>query len=107
MLRIAAAALAVASLSPACAQPPAGAVLLIGNKGEDSLSFVDLGSGKELGRSPTGKAPHEIAISPDGRQAAVVAYGGKTVDIFDVANRAKVKTVDLSPNDGPHGIAWL
>ena len=59
------------------------------------------------GRSPTGKAPHEIAISPDGKQAAVVAYGDKTIDLFDVATRARLKTIDLTPNEGPHGIAWL
>ena len=95
----------------ACAQgslpTPAGPVLLVGNKGEDTVSFVDLATGAELGRAPTGKAPHEIAVSPDGRQAAVVAYGGKTIDLFDVASRAKLKTVDLSPNEGPHGIVWL
>ena len=106
MLRIAFAAAALLMSSAACAAD-GGSVLLIGNKGEDSVSFVDLKSGKELGRSPTGKAPHEIAISPDGRQAAVVAYGGQTIDLFDVATRAKLKTIDLSPNEGPHGIAWL
>ena len=93
------------------AQPPqpaaAGPVLLIGNKGEDTLSFVDVTTGRELGRQPTGKAPHEIAVSPDGRTAAVVAYGGKTIDLFDVASRTKIRTIDLTPNEGPHGIAWL
>lgn len=71
------------------------------------MSFVDLATGRELGRAATGNMPHEIAISPDGRQAAVVAYGGRTIDIFDVAGRAKVRTIDLSPNEGPHGIVWL
>jgi len=109
MLRIAAAtAFILATTSMACAaEAPQGAVLLIGNKGEDTVSFVDLGTGKELGRTPTGKMPHEIAISPDGTQAAVVAYGDKTIDLFDVATRAKLKTIDLAPNEGPHGIAWL
>lgn len=95
---------------PAQETPPPvanGPVLLIGNKGEDTLSFVDLASGQELGRQPTGKAPHEIAISPDGATAAVVAYGGKSMDLFDVASRTKTKTIDLSPNEGPHGIVWL
>ena len=89
--------------------PPAagGPVLLVGNKGEDTLSFIDLASGRELARQPTGRMPHEIAISPDGKQAAVVAYGGTTVDLFDVATRAKLKTIDLAPNAGPHGIIWL
>jgi YVTN family beta-propeller protein len=109
MFRVAAAiALALSLSSIACAaETPEGAVLLIGNKGEDTLSFVDLGTGKELGRSPTGKMPHEIAISPDGKQAAVVAYGDKTIDLFDVATRTKTRTIDLAPNEGPHGIAWL
>src|SRR5688572_12697296 len=108
MLRLTVAALLLACTSIACAaQDPTGAVLLIGNKGEDTVSFVDLGTGQELGRSPTGKAPHEIAISPDGMQAAVVAYGDKTIDLFDIATRAKLKTIDLSPNEGPHGITWL
>lgn len=111
MLRLAAAAALLSLSSVACAEEPPlgpeGPVLLIGNKGEDTVSFVDLGTGKELGRVATGRMPHEIAISPDGRQAAVVAYGGTTIDVFDVATRAKLKTIDLSPNEGPHGIAWL
>ena len=104
----------LALAAPACGnaqtQPPqaaAGPVLLVGNKGEDTLSFVDLGSGRELGRQPTGRMPHEIAISPDGKQAAVVAYGAKSIDIFDIASRSRLKTIDLAPNEGPHGIVWL
>src|SRR5512139_846785 len=108
MFRIAAIVLAMMTSSIARAgEEPTGSVLLIGNKGEDTVSFVDLGTGKELGRSPTGRMPHEIAISPDGKQAAVVAYGDKTIDLFDVATRTKIRTIDLAPNEGPHGIAWL
>lgn len=105
----AAALLALSSCTQAPLEAPGapGKVLLVGNKGEDSLSFIDLRSGLELGRAATGKAPHEIAVSPDGRQAAVVAYGARSIDIFDVATRRKLKTIDLSPNDGPHGLIWL
>jgi YVTN family beta-propeller protein len=99
-------ACAPANAVQAPAASPSG-TLLIGNKGENSLSFVDLATGRELGRAPTGPMPHEIAVSRDGRQAAVVAYGGATIDIFDIAARARVRTIDLSPNAGPHGIAWL
>ena len=93
--------------APVPGGPGVTGTLLIGNKGENTVSFVDLASGRELGRAATGNMPHEIAISPDGRQAAVVAYGGRTIDIFDVASRAKLRTIDLSPNEGPHGIIWL
>jgi len=113
MRSLAGAVLLLTSTAAMCAQTEqlqpvaSGPVLLIGNKGEDTLSFVDLSSGQELGRQPTGKAPHEIAISPDGKTAAVVAYAGKTIDLFDVGSRTKTATIDLSPNDGPHGIVWL
>ena len=86
--------LVVPLLAGACALPaqPAlvsgGATLLVGNKGEDTLSFIDLAGGAERGRAATGRMPHEIALSPDGRQAAVVAYGGSTIDLFDIASRA-------------------
>lgn len=98
-------AAACAAAQPAAAQPQG--TLLIGNKGENSVSFVDLATGTELGKAPTDVQPHEIAISPDGKQAAVVAYGGSTIDVFDVATRAKLRTIELSPNQRPHGIVWL
>ena len=106
MPRLFPAALLFALLPLAAAQAQDG-VLLVGNKGEDTLSFIDLASGKELGRQPTGTMPHEIAVSPDGKRAAVVAYGGTTIDVFDVATRAKLRTIDLSPNRRPHGLLWL
>src|SRR3546814_19512649 len=85
------------------AAPAAAETLLVGNKGEDTLSVIALDSGAELERLSTGRMPHEIAISPDGKQAAVVAYGGTTIEIFDVAGRTKLRTIDLSPNQRQHG----
>jgi len=105
------AALALLSCVPAADAPPlaaaGGGTLLIGNKGENTMSFVSLADGRELGRTATGEWPHEIAVSPDGRLAAVVAYRGRTIDVFDVPTRTKVRTIDLSPNEGPHGLVWL
>jgi YVTN family beta-propeller protein len=105
------AALTLLALLPGAgpARPAAAAagILLVGNKGENTLSFIDLASGRELARTATGPMPHEIAVSPDGRQAAVVAYGGRSIDIFDVRTHARLRTIDLAPNEGPHGIAWL
>ena len=89
------------------AKAGAQGTLLVGNKGEDTLSFIDLASGGELARLPTGRMPHEIAISPDGSQAAVVAYGAASIDVFDVGTIRHLRRIDLSPNQGPHGLAWL
>lgn len=101
-------ALALAALG--MAPDPAGAAggtLLVGNKGEDSLSIIELENGRQRARVPTGRMPHEIAVSPDGRQAAVVAYGGSTIDIVDIASARRTRTIDLAPNEGPHGLVWL
>lgn len=81
--------------------------LIIGNKGEDTVSFITLSTGKERARVPTARMPHEIAVSPDGSRAAVVAYGGSTIDIFEVASGKLVKRLDISPNARPHGLVWL
>lgn len=102
MLRSTIAALLLAAASPAAAQ-----TLLIGNKGEDTVSFVDLASGQERARAETAHMPHEIAISPDGKQAAVVAYGGTTIDIFDVRTTKRIKRIELAPNAAPHGLVWV
>lgn len=83
-----------------------GDVLIVGNKREDTVSFIDLETGEERARVATGRQPHEIAISPDGSQAAVVAYGGTTIDIFDIATAARVDRIDISPNSRPHGLVW-
>lgn len=89
------------------AAPASADTLLVGNKGEDTVSFIDLDTGKERARVATAKMPHEIAVSPDGKQAAVVAYGGTTIDIFDISAAKLLKRIDLAPNARPHGLAWL
>lgn len=48
--------------------------LIVGNKAEDTISFIDLGTGEEVARRETGQSPHEIAVSPDGKLAVVVSY---------------------------------
>jgi YVTN family beta-propeller protein len=106
MRRFTKALLVALPLLAACGQAGA-ATLLIGNKGEDTVSFIDLETGRERARAPTARWPHEIAVSPDGKQAAVVAYGGTTIDIFDVAGASLVKRIDLAPNARPHGLVWL
>lgn len=96
------AALAVPATTPAGAQ-----TLIVGNKGEDSVSFIDLKTGRQRARVPTAAMPHEVAVSPDGARAAVVAYGGKTIDIFDVRRAARIERIDLGTNSRPHGLVWL
>ena len=91
----------------ACAPPPAHPeYLLVGNKGDDSISFINLETGREISRRPvSAKAPHEIAIN--GQFAAVVNYGSAAIDMFNIAHKTIETTVDLGENLNPHGIIAL
>jgi YVTN family beta-propeller protein len=103
MRRLILAAALLASTTPVAARD----LLLVGNKGEDSFGIYDLADGKQLAKLPTGSQPHEIAVMGDGTQAAVVNYGGTTIDVFDLDPLGKVATIELAPNQRPHGLLWM
>lgn len=88
-------------------------LLLVANKGDQSLSIVDPEAGRELAVVPVdGKTGHEVAASPDGRTAWVPIYGdsgvgqpgtdGKTISVIDIASRAKVASIDFGVPSRPH-----
>ena len=56
------------------------ALLLVVNQGDQSLSIVDPGSGKQVGKIKThGIRGHEVIASPDGQFAYVPIYGDSGV----------------------------
>ena len=89
------------------ALPASAETLIVGNKGEDTVSFIDLATGKEQERVASGANPHEVALSPDGARAAVVNYGGAAIDVYEVADGKRLATWDIAPNSRPHGLLWL
>ena len=61
-------------------EPPAGALLLVVNKGEQTLGIVSPGTDEQLAAVPEGGITgHEVAASPDGRTAYVPIYGNSGV----------------------------
>lgn len=106
-----AACLVLALLTPAAA-PVAADTLLVANKAEGTLSFVDLPSGDVVATLPTGGGPHEVAVSPDGRRAVVANYGGRqdegsTLTLVEVAGAEVLRTIDLGEYRRPHGLEWI
>lgn len=86
--------------------------LIVANKYDGTLSFIDRISGTEVKRAATGQAPHELALSPDQTRAVVVSYLedgfiGHELNVFDVATASLIQTIDIAPHYAPHGIAWL
>lgn len=79
--------------------------LVVLNKGADSASFIDLASGETLATLPTGRNPHELVVTRDGRWAVTTNYrGGNSLTVYDVANLRVAATVDLSARPAPHGL---
>lgn len=99
-------------LSALLCSPLPGATLLVANKSDDTVDLVDLDSGESVATLPTGHAPHEIAVSADGKTAVVSNYGdraeaGSSLTVIDVASGRVLDTVDLGRHTRPHGLAWV
>ena len=84
-------------------------------KGDHSLGFYELGSGREVARVPVDRYPHEMALSRDRTLALVTHFGvalaeddgdgGNTVSVVDLVQRERVAVIDCGRYRRPHGIA--
>lgn len=111
MARLLSAIFATALLA-ALAQPAAAATLMVGNKIEGTVSFIDLETGEEVARRETAPSPHEVTLSPDGATLVVVSYMedgyvGHELDVLDVATATRLERIDIAPHQAPHGIMWV
>ena len=99
-------AAAFAGLPALCA----AAQLLVLNKSDATLAFIDPASGKITATVATGDGPHEVEVSTDGRLAFVSNYGGSTsgntLSVIDIATRKELKRVDLGELRRPHGLTF-
>lgn len=107
---LAAALLAAADTTPAA--PPAGDVLIIANQGDRTVHLVETASGRTLAVLPSAPAPHEVAVTADGRWAVATNYGDRTdvghaLTVIDLRTQTVARSIDLAPHTRPHGIAFL
>jgi YVTN family beta-propeller protein len=87
--------------------------LLVANKGDETLSVVDVRVGLQVASiAEDGKTGHEVAASPDGKRAFVPIYGsagvgqtgtdGQLIRVIDLGRREVVGTVDFGRGVRPH-----
>jgi YVTN family beta-propeller protein len=86
--------------------------LLVLNKSDNTVSLIDLTTKKAVATVPTGVAPHEVAVSQNGKLAVVANYGnqqtpGSSLTVIDLPAKKSLKTIDLGQYRRPHGIMWL
>jgi YVTN family beta-propeller protein len=86
-----------------------GQNLLVLSKTDTTLAIVDPATLKVLARVPSGPDPHEVEASTDGKLAFISNYGGgayNTITVVDLVGRKSLRTVDLGPLRGPHGLIF-
>jgi len=92
---------------------PSRGLLLVANKGNQTLGIIDPEAGREVAEIPEGGITgHEVAASPEGQTAYVPIYGnsgvgrpgtdGRTMAVIDLASRRVVKTLDFDKPLRPH-----
>jgi DNA-binding beta-propeller fold protein YncE len=104
-------AVAVAVSSARGQGRPRGTIV-VSNMNDNTMMLVDAESGRPLATLRTGEGPHEVAVSHDGRRAAVSNYGvrgkpGNSLTVVDVEKLDTLRTIDLRDYQRPHGMVFL
>lgn len=91
----------------------AGGLLLVANKGDQTLSIINPTTGEQLAAVPEdGVTGHEVVASADGKLAFVPIYGnsgvghagtdGSLIRVVDLEKRSVVGTIDFGKGVRPH-----
>ncbi|MFH0872303.1 MAG: beta-propeller fold lactonase family protein [bacterium] len=85
-------------------RPP---MLVVSNKSADTISFVNLKTVQVEGTAATGRGPHEVAATADGKRAFSANYEGPgdSISVIDVKTMKEVQRIQLAPYKRPHGLA--
>jgi len=78
--------------------------LLVCSQDENVLQVFDANTGKLITAVRTGKGPHEVAVTPDGKFAFVGDYEGvdNTVTKIDLRSYERVQAINIEPFYRPH-----
>ncbi|MGA2751075.1 MAG: cytochrome D1 domain-containing protein [Verrucomicrobiota bacterium] len=94
-------------------QTRADGLLVVANKGDQTVGIIDPAAGRQLATvAEDGVTGHELIASPDGRRVFVPIYGdsgvgkagsdGRLLRVIDLATRQIIGTVDFGKGLRPH-----
>ena len=85
----------------------APAVLLVANKHDDTLCYIDPDTLEIIQTIATGPNPHEIIITPDQRRAYLSNYAapGDTISVIDLVKRKHILQIPTGKYTRIHGTA--
>ena len=88
-----------------------GGTVIVANMNASSVWLVDVSSGRVMAEFPAGMAPHESAVSADGRTVAVTNYGnpgpGNVVQILDIPTASLLREIEIEGYERLHGATFL
>ena len=98
--------------SSVSAQEVPRGTILVANMNDDSVWLIDAETGTHRATIETHIAPHEIAISSDGRVAAVTNYGdergpGNVIQFIDIAAGTVTHEISIEGYERLHGAAFM
>jgi YVTN family beta-propeller protein len=110
--------LALAALTTTFSAQTANMVNLTGtvvvvNQQSDSITLIDLKTMTAYRHVKVVAAPHEAAVSPDGRSVLVTNYNRqdvgpqKTLSLIALPSGDTIKTIDLGEYRSPHDVRWV
>src|SRR5262245_23584199 len=86
--------------------------LLVLNKEDAALAFVNPATGQVLGKVPSGDGPHELLVSTDGKTAFASNYRtgpahGHTISMIADPTQKELRRIDVAPLSRLHGLAFV
>lgn len=79
--------------------------LLVLNKDDNTVMYVDVDRKAVVKTVPVDKNPHEVVISPDGSLAYVTNSGGNTLSVLDNRTMQEINRIEHPDFHFPHGLA--
>lgn len=94
------------------ARPKLTGTVVVVNQKSDSITLVDLATFEAYRHVKVVAAPHEAAVSPDGRTVVVSNYARpgepqRWLSVIALPSGEPLRTIDLTPYRKPHDVRWV